>query len=145
MEKNPPDYEHLGPGGRALWDGIAENHELDAQQVAQLIEACRCKDRLDEYDELLRGAAHYWVSIVFKDQDGFDGNIELVIDKVADKANQTANTMKMLLAALRLPDAATGKRPAYSAPLNRAPKVPGGTPKPVTALERARAARQAVS
>ena len=68
---------------------------------------------------------------------GEDCELVLRVDDVLMKANATANQMKQLLAALRLPDAVTDKRPrqrgggrgAY------APTVKGGN---VSSLDRAR-------
>lgn len=131
----PPTF---GPGGSALWESITDAHpDLDAVQLVQLTEACRMKDRLDKLDELLRGDVAAWADLV----DGTDGeSMVLVINGALDKANTTANTMKQLLAAMRLPDAA-GKRPqqrggargAYGA------QTPGGKESgKVSSIERAR-------
>lgn len=98
----------FGPGGQRLWDAITTSHELDAQQEVQLTEACRMKDRLDKLDELLRGEVGAWASIESFDD---DRPSVLVVSSALDKANATANVLKQLLAAMRLPDAATGKRP----------------------------------
>lgn len=93
-------------GGRALWDAITAEHELDAAQEVQLVEACRIKDRCDLLDEMARTG---------------EDMLELV-----KLANASANQMKQLLAALRLPDA-TGKKPQYRGPRGaQAPSVPGG-------------------
>jgi hypothetical protein len=128
----------LSTGGRALWKSITDLHVLDPVQEVQLLEACRAKDRLDQLDQLLRGDADTWCRLVGDDM----GGLELVIDKALDRANTTANLFKQLLAALRLPDGVTGKKPqqrggargAYSA---------GGKTKPgtVSSLDRARAAK----
>ena len=133
--------EGLRDGGAALWDSIADAHELDAMQVVQLTEACRMKDRLDQLDRLLRGDVSAWAEIV--DRDGSPS--ALVINGALDKANTTANTMKQLLAALRLPDAAGsrpqqrgGARGAYGA------QTPGGKESTkVSSLDRARARKGA--
>ena len=110
--------ESLGPGGSALWDSVTEAHELDKVQLVQLEEACRAKDRCDLLDSLL---AEGMDSTLLKD------------------ANATANLMKQLLAALRLPDPQTGKKPQFRGPRGaQAPTVPGGK---VSSLERARAAK----
>jgi hypothetical protein len=129
--------EGLSSGGRRLWDSITEDHELDAVQVVQLEEACRAKDRLDRLDSLLRGDLDAWLSI----QEFDDGRpAVLVINSALTQANATANLMKQLLAALRLPDAQTGKKPQYRGPRGaQAPTVPGGK---VSSLDRARAAKQ---
>ena len=124
----------LGQGGSALWSSITSEHELDAAQLAQLTEACRAKDRLDKLDEVLRGDADTWMSLVVDPRS--DGQVyELRITNALSKANDTANLMKQLLTALRLPDA-SGKRPQYRGPRGaQAPSVPGGR---VSSIDRAR-------
>lgn len=128
----------LRSGGRALWRSITDEHDdLDAAQLAQLTEACRAKDRLDQLDLLLRGSVATWAE-VYTTADGKP--VSLRIDAALQRANDTANLMKQLLAALRLPDE-SGRRPQRrSARGVQAPSVPGGA---VTSLERARARRQA--
>ena len=98
----------LAAGGRALWQAVAEVHELDAVQEVQLLEACRAKDRLDKLDDLLRGDVEVWARLVHNLQ---TEDYELKIDKALAQANTTANMLKQLLAAMRLPDEATGKKP----------------------------------
>lgn len=130
--------EGLAFGGRTLWTAITEDHELSAPQLAQLEEACRAKDRLDKLDTLLRGDVDTWAHLThnLRTQD-----YELRIDEALKQANATANLMKQLLAALRLPDEATGKRPQYRGPRGaQAPSVPGGKGT-VSSLDRARAAK----
>ena len=110
--------EGLLKGGRALWTSIADAHELDAAQLVQLEEACRAKDRCDLLASLYA--------------EGHDSKL------LAD-ANATANLMKQLLAALRLTDPNTGKRPQYRGPRGaQKPTVAGGK---VSSLERARASK----
>ena len=128
----------FGPGGQRLWDAIAAAHELDAQQEVQLTEACRMKDRLDKLDELLRGDVGAWATI-----EDFDGHPSvLVISSALDKANTTANVMKQLLAAMRLPDS-TGKRPQQrgGARGSYGAQTPGGGT--VSSIDRARKRKQA--
>lgn len=116
MNENHPNG--LRAGGSTLWDAIVEAHELDATQLVQLEEACRAKDRCDFLDSLLQGE---YDSTVLKD------------------ANATANLLKQLIAALRLPDAQTGKKPQFRGPRGSVkPQVPGGK---VSSLDRARAAK----
>jgi hypothetical protein len=125
----------LGAGGSLLWRDIVATHTLDAGQLVQLLEACRAKDRLDKLDAVLRGETETWVRIVHRAR---TEDYEVVVDDALGKANATANLLKQLLAALRLPDEATGKRPqrrgggrgAYSA-----------TPSAVSSLDRARQAK----
>lgn len=98
----------LDKGGRALWKAVTDLHELDAMQQVQLLEACRSKDRLDKLDDLLRGDVDTWATLTHNLR---TEDYELRIDDALGKANATANLLKQLLAALRLPDDATGKRP----------------------------------
>lgn len=127
----------LGAGGRALWRRITADHELDAAQEVQLVEACRAKDRLDKLDELLRGDVDTWARLTVDVNS--DGDVyELRITQALAQANTTANVMKQLLAALRLPDEA-GKRPQFRGPRGaQKPTVPGGR---VSSLDRARQAK----
>lgn len=124
----------LGAGGRTLWRRITSAHELDAAQEVQLVEACRAKDRLDRLDELLRGDVDTWARLTVDVSSGGDV-YELRITQALAQANTTANVMKQLLAALRLPDE-QGKRPQFRGPRGaQKPTVPGGK---VSSLERAR-------
>lgn len=128
----------LGAGGLSLWRSIVADHELDAAQAAQLTEACRAKDRCDRLDLVLRGDVDTWTTLTVDAQS--DGQVlELRVSNVLAQANTTANVMKQLLAALRLPDDVTGKRPQHRGPRGaQAPTVPGGK---VSSLDRARAAK----
>lgn len=108
----------LKAGGSTLWSAIADEHELDAAQLVQLEEACRAKDRCDVVTALLA--------------EGHDS-------KLFADVNATANLMKQLLAALRLPDPQSGKKPQYRGARGAVkPQVPGGK---VSSLDRARAAK----
>jgi hypothetical protein len=131
-----PEPEGLSTGGRALWSAITGAHDLDAVQLAQLTEACRAKDRLDKLDKVLRGDEETWMRLTHRTR---TDDYELLIDDALGKANTTANLMKQLLAALRLPDDQTGKRPQYRGARGaQKPSVPGGS---VSSLDRARAAK----
>lgn len=126
----------LGQGGKSLWSAITDDHDLDATQLVQLEEACRAKDRLDQLDRVLRGDVESWSEAVYRES---EDRYILRIDAALSKANETANLMKQLLAALRLPDAQTGKRPQYRGARGaQKPTVPGGK---VSSLDRARAAK----
>ncbi len=122
--------EGLAEGGSALWDAISAEHELDAGQDVQLLEACRAKDRLDKLDKLLRGDVDVWARLSHRLQ---TEDYEIRIDDALGKANSTANLLKQLLAALRLPDHVSGKRPKKSPA--RGAYMPGGN---VSSLDRAR-------
>lgn len=137
-DHNPaPVPEELGKGGKTLWRSIADDYDLDVLQRVQLEEACRAKDRLDKLDVILRGDAETWATLVHNLQ---TNDYELKIDDALTKANATANLMKQLLAAMRLPDAATGKKPQYRGARGaQRPTVPGGSN--VSSIDRARAAK----
>lgn len=127
----------LAAGGSALWRSIVDLHNLDAVQLVQLTEACRAKDRLDKLDLILRGDVETWATLTHR---LMTEDYELKIDKALTDANATANLLKQLLAALRLPDEQTGKRPQFRGPRGaQSPSVPGG--RKVSSLERARAAK----
>lgn len=128
--------EGLGTGGSRLWAEVTQAHELDEVQRVQLLEACRAKDRLDRLDDLLRGDVDVWARLVHRVN---TDDYELHIDKALDKANQTANQLKQLLAALRLPDEVSGKRPQRRGA--RGAYKPRGTGAKVSSLDRARAAK----
>lgn len=128
----------LGSGGRALWKSITDDHVLDAVQVVQLTEACRAKDRLDKLDQILRADVDTWATLVLDVNS--DGQVfELRLTQALTQANATANVMKQLLAALRLPDEKSGKRPQFRGARGvQKPSVAGGR---VSSLDRARAAK----
>jgi hypothetical protein len=100
----------LGTGGRLLWREVTIAHDLDVVQRVTLEEACRMKDRLDKFDLVFRGDVDAWLTIRDTHHGGGDELLEIHVDDAVGKANQTANTMKQLLASMRLPDA-TGARP----------------------------------
>ena len=120
-----PAPDALRAGGRVLWDGIAGSFELMPEQLVQLEEACRAKDRLDKLDRLLSGDVDTWALIDL----GFDGKpVSLRVDAALAQANTTANLMKQLLAALRLPDE-EGRRPQFRGARGaQTPSVAGGAP-----------------
>lgn len=123
--------ENLQSGGLALWNEITKAHALDAMQSVQLTEACRAKDRLDKLDLLLQGDIDTWAYLTHKTR---TEDYELKIDAALSQANATANLLKQLLAALRLPDV-IGKRPQVRA----ARGAYSPTAASVSSLDRARA------
>ena len=130
----------LAVGGRDLWLSITEDHpELDASQKVTLLEACRAKDRLDKLDELLRGDVDTWATLHL-DPCSTEGNIyELRVTQALAQANSTANLLKQLLAALRLPDATTGRKPQARGGARGAYTPTGKTGAKVSSIDRARA------
>lgn len=137
---NPPRAPTgLGAGGRRVWREVVEAHILDVTQMVQLEEACRAKDRLDKLDKILRGDVDTWATLVHNLR---TEDYELKIDGALTQANGTANLMKQLLAALRLPDSETGKRPQFRGPRGaQKPSQPGGA-EPAGKVSSLDAARQ---
>lgn len=133
--RTPPG---LSSGGVQLWRRIAEEHDLDALQEVTLLEACRAKDRLDKLDDLLRGDGETWMKLV---HDTRTEDYELKIDDALGKANSTANLLKQLLAALRLPDEVTGKKPQQRGGGRGSYAPTAKTSSKVSSLDRARAAK----
>lgn len=140
-----PAPDSLSEGGRRLWESICEVHDLDAVQLVQLEEACRTKDRLDELDSIIHGKGVLELMQFRRMDQGASGSedeplvIQVKFDNVITTANTTANLMKQLLAALRLPDVATGKKPQYRGARGaQKPTIPGGAGN-VSSLDRARA------
>jgi hypothetical protein len=108
----------LAVTGAKLWADLTEAHELDAGQLVQLLEACRAADRLDRLAVLI------------------DGSDDDLIGGAQRQAVATANLLKQLLAALRLPDAA-GRKPQYRGSRVQRPSVATG----MSAVDRLRAAK----
>jgi hypothetical protein len=123
----------LGDGGRRLWasllaqdDGLSVDTNPN-REVA--LEACRAKDRCDELDAVVRSES------VMID----NGKGQPVAHPAWVEARQQANILKQLIAALRLPDEATGKRPQHRGA--RGSYAPKAVPSSVSMLDRARAAK----
>lgn len=120
----------LGSRGSRLWtnllaqDASLEDESAPMREVA--LSACRTADRVDELER--RAAA---VDPVVETERG------LLIHPLFAEVRQQEALLARLVAALRLPDEATGKRPQK--------RQTRGVQKPsqVSSLERARAARGA--
>lgn len=145
---NPKPPASLSQGGRALWTSICKDHDdLAPMQLVQLEEACRAKDRLDEFDSIIHGKGvlnlmRFRLNEHWDEEGDRTVSVEVRFDSVITQANSTANLMKQLLAALRLPDLETGRRPQFRGPRGaQKPSTPGGASSKVSSLERARAAR----
>ena len=90
----PPPVD-LGERGRVLWSGCLDRHPLNAAEQVILHEACRIADRLDG----LHPAA-----------------VSDPVGPAAAAAVASGRVLSALLAALRLPDPVTGRRPARRGP-----------------------------
>jgi hypothetical protein len=107
-------------------------------ELVMLEEACRIADRLDRMDALLRGEVDSWL-LLRVNEDG--DQVTVVVSNVLSEARQQATVMKQLIAALRVPDEASGKRPQQRGGARGAYKPTGKAA--VSSLDRARAARGA--
>lgn len=126
----------LAEGGRGLWDALV-NRDPDLADVLNpsrsvAVEACRAKDRCDALDDVCRAEA------VLAD----NGKGLPVAHPAWVESRQQANILKQLVAALRLPDEATGKRPQRHQGAAGVRKPNGTGSARVSSLDRARAAKQ---
>jgi hypothetical protein len=127
----------LGPRGAGLWTEITGLHSLAAAELEILAEACRCADRLERLDEHLHDEGMSWLDVEKLRSDG--ATFRLTVDAALSEARQQQNILKQLIASLRLPDEATGKKPQYRGP--RGAYAPKGATTGVSSLDRARAAK----
>lgn len=118
----------LGPRGARLWSSLlAQDANLDDElnpQRETAITACRAADRLESLEQLA-AAADFVV----------EGRSGPITHPIHVEVRQAAALLARLVAALRLPDEATGKRPQR--------RQLRGVQKPshVSSLDRARAAK----
>lgn len=128
----------LGTKGRKLWRDMSALASFNPAELVMLEEACRIADRLDRMDALLRGEVDSWL-LLRVNEDG--DQVTVVVSNVLSEARQQATVMKQLIAALRVPDEASGKRPQQRGGARGAYKPTGKAA--VSSLDRARAARGA--
>lgn len=125
----------LGPRGAALWTKVTGSHGLAAAELEILAEACRCADRLERLDEHLHDEDLSWLDVEKLRSDG--ATFRVTIDAALSEARQQQNILKQLIASLRLPDDATGKKPQHRGARG------AYAPKGVSSLDRARVAKGA--
>lgn len=90
------DVDDLGRAGRRLWNDVTSAYDfLQPWELFILYEACRTKDNLDRLHKMYAASED---------------------PKLLRDANSTARTMSGLIAALRLPDPKTGRRPIRRGP-----------------------------
>jgi hypothetical protein len=117
----------LGTRGARLWDNLLardpalEDQSNPMREVA--LTACRTADRVDHLEELARATDPV-----------VEGRQGPMIHPLLAEVRQQAQLLARLVAALRLPDEATGKKPQHR-------QVRGvQQPRAVSSLDRARAA-----
>lgn len=91
------DPEHLGPSGKALWDSTTTKYELTDPQKIILLEACRCKDLIDQIHEGLEKT-----SSLLEVVDTPDENFEVRVDKAIASRISLSALMAKHIAQLRL-------------------------------------------
>jgi len=121
----------LSSGGKRLWrallaQDVALAEELNPNREVA-IEACRAKDRCDVLADLCATT-----DVMLDNNKG-----QPVAHPAWVESRQQANILKQLIAALRLPDVATGKRPQRRGARGSYARAPGT----VSSLDRARAQR----
>lgn len=137
----------LGERGKALWESLGHESPATAEG-AMALEAARLVDRLEELDSIIQGKGvlnlmRFRVADIFDDGEGEKNvRVEVKFDAVLGEARQQQTVLKQLLASLRLPDAATGKKPQRRDGA-RGSYAPGGSTggARVSSLARARAAK----
>lgn len=146
-KQSPRVPRGLSTKGTRLW---REMHKaFSAFNPAELVlieEACRIADRLDRLNGVLVGDEDAFAQVR---STGSDGPLVLVVNDAMSEARQQANVLKQIVAALRLPDEESGRRPiqrnngargAHAGHSGGRATSGGGT---VSAIEAARAARGA--
>jgi hypothetical protein len=129
----------LGARGRRLWREITEGYDL-VEKPAELVmleEACRIADRLEKLDEILSGDVDEWMRLQLPREGS--GTVRVVVDGALAEARQQANQLKQLVAALRLPDEVSGKRPQQRGGARGSYQSNGTGSGSVSSLDRARA------
>lgn len=109
MPRKPAFEASLGPSGRALWDSVVTDYELEEHELALLREACRTVDLLDG----LAAIAAADGLVVDGGKAGPKTHPALV------EARQLKIALARLLAALRLPSGEAGDHQASARPQRR--------------------------
>lgn len=114
MTSSGAEIVALGPAGSALYASVSAEYELDALQEVLLLEACRSKDRADQLHALVAGDPEVWGRLG-ADAD-VEGPVQVRVDAVLREATRTALLVSQMVAAMRLPDPETGRRPGRRPP-----------------------------
>jgi hypothetical protein len=87
----PPPPVELGPAGSALWASLVDRYDLEQHELALMLQACRCCDRLDA----LAAAAATATVVTTKG--------DIATHPALVESRQQSLTLARLLASLRLP------------------------------------------
>lgn len=102
MSDVPAVPDGLDERGARLWVSVHEQHPgLTDPEREVVLEACRVADRLERLDAICRVSE----PVIETDKGG------LITHPAFAEARQQQNLLKQLVASLRLPDPASGKRP----------------------------------
>lgn len=79
----------LRRGGRALWDSVRGQYELDPTGEVLLLEACRLKDRLDKFTAALASNSTLWFELK-EPEELKDGTVQMqvVVNSMVSEARQ---------------------------------------------------------
>lgn len=92
------EIDDLGAAGRRLYDALHDDTDPYSLTVL-IVEAARIKDRLDKFDELLRGEADSWARLL--EVRGDDRVVEVRIDSVMTESRQQAGVLRQILGEIR--------------------------------------------
>lgn len=108
-DRSPPRVPRgLSVKGTRLWREMHKTFsDFNPAELVLIEESCRIADRLDRLNSVLTGTDDFFLQSL----PDSDTKFILVVDGAMSEARQQANVLKQIIAALRLPDEDTGRRP----------------------------------
>lgn len=88
----------LGERGQKLWDDVTASWSPSPLHAANLMEACRLADRLEQLDRQLKGRGQDWLHFWSRNDDGSE--ITVFVDKVVAEARENAMAFRSITADL---------------------------------------------
>jgi hypothetical protein len=109
---SPAGAEHPPPGtpaglgarGRLLWTELTRAGDLSPGHLVLAAEACRCADRLERLDGILRdGQDRAWLEVITIPAGLEDASVtfDLVVDKLLSEARMQQLALRQMVAELR--------------------------------------------
>lgn len=92
--RKSPAPKNMGTRGLAFWNKVTGKYELRADELVILEDACREMKLIDDLQDAMRGE-----SMIMKGSMG-----QPVVNPLVPELRQHRNTLKALLASLKLPD-----------------------------------------